>query len=675
MNRAPELTLEDLLDIKIPIDLFEQIPLEFCRKFKILPLRLETQSGILSFVFVDSALGVELEKLRARLGWMHLSAFRITQETFESLLTQCESATASFAESAMENIVRNRSVALIEPDHKFEGLLTELLKSQGLEVRHYGSEDKFFEFLHRTTSRPKPKGAVDLPEDENETPEDRLLQMAETQNAVPFRYVVARSEVLKAAAKFSERIWGVAPTLSVSILEENWFRTNILERAKSQTSSEDLQFFIKHEDFYHAALECLQQGNLIQAVEFLERVPSENAYFLRAQTILGKAFLKKKNYNKAVEHFQRAYDYWCEDPDAIVDEIVLKLLYHLAYSFEKVHRPEDALRLYERIAGENPLFREVGARLARVKETLRKANAAQEKKMGLPAFTAFRKETASRYEHLQELGRGGMGIVFRARDQILGRDLALKVLNSHFKHDEKIVETFLREAKSLAALNHLHIVTIFDAGIEEGNYYIAMEYIEGKTVRDLLKARGHFRLSTAISLSKQVLKALSYAHSKKVIHRDITTNNMMLTENKIIKLMDFGLARVVNQLHSEQSIIGGTPYFMSPEQVEGAPIDHRTDIYSFGVCLFEMTTGQVPFPMENPGYHHLHTKAPDARTVKPDLPPEICEIIAKCLEKKVEDRYQTAEAILEDLKKVPLDSVEISLRSKPEKSNSKRKRT
>jgi len=128
-------------------------------------------------------------------------------------------------------------------------------------------------------------------------------------------------------------------------------------------------------------------------------------------------------------------------------------------------------------------------------------------------------------------------------------------------------------------------------------------------------------------------------------------------------------------LHSEQSIIGGTPYFMSPEQVEGAPIDHRTDIYSFGVCLFEMTTGQVPFPMENPGYHHLHTKAPDARTVKPDLPPEICEIIAKCLEKKVEDRYQTAEAILEDLKKVPLDSVEISLRSKPEKSNSKRKRT
>ena len=337
-----------------------------------------------------------------------------------------------------------------------------------------------------------------------------------------------------------------------------------------------------------------------------------------------------------------------------MDETVLKLLYHLGYAFEKLNRLEDSLKLYERVAGENPLFKEVGARMARVKELQRKANASNEKKMGLPAFSRSAREK-SRYEKLDEIGRGGMGIVHRARDRVLGREVALKILNSHFKHDEKIVETFLREAKSLAALNHLHIVTIFDAGIEDGNYYISMEFIEGKTVRDLLKKKGHFRVPTALALARQVLKALAYAHSKKVIHRDITTNNMMLTDSKIIKLMDFGLARVVNQLHSEQSIIGGTPYFMSPEQVEGAPIDHRTDIYSFGVCLFEMLTGQVPFPMENPGYHHLHTAPPDPRTIKPDLTPELSRIILRCLEKKPDHRFQSANDILDALKGIPED--------------------
>lgn len=653
---APELTLEDLQDIKIPLDLLEMIPIDFCRRYKILPLRFETESGILSFVFVEPELGAELDDLRKKNGWMRLSAYRVSDHTFEVLLSQID---RSYTSDASPTPPEGWTVALIEPDDNIRDAMKTLLTAQGYHVIWFQDELAFHEQLKEISKRFKD--------------EEDLLNIAETKRLVPYQAIMVRQKVLRTPKTFCDLVWAHLSHIRISILEDRWYH-RIFEKSltSSRSGGDDFDFHLRHEDFYHAAIECLKQGNLFQAVELLEQVKPDNAYFIKAKIILGKAFLKKRNYNKALLHFQKAYDHWCEDPDAIVNENVLKLLYHLAYTFEKMNRLEDAMKLYERVAGENPLFKEVGSRMGRVKELQRKANAASEKKMGLPAFSkTSRDRDRNRYERIEEIGRGGMGIVYRARDRVLGREVALKVLNSHFKHDEKIVETFLREAKSLAALNHLHIVTIFDAGIEDGNYYISMEFIEGKTVRELLKKKGFFRVPTALALSRQVLKALAYAHSKKVIHRDITTNNMMLTETKIIKLMDFGLARVVNQLHSEQSIIGGTPYFMSPEQVEGAPIDHRTDIYSFGVCLYEMITGQVPFPMENPGYHHLHTKAPDARSIKPELPEEISKIIAKCLEKKPDDRYQSAEQVLEALKRVPEDSeptLAFTAKSKAKKS-------
>ncbi len=637
LENAPELTMEDLMDIKIPIDLFEFLPMDFCKRHQVLPLRFDSPSGILSFVFVDTETVKELEKIQLKNGWKHLSAFRVSEDVFHSLLTQCESPEG--IDSVPGN--GNWSLAIIEKDKSIAEAMRILFTSQGYQIVTYESEDAFLKRL---------KSISDKFQDEED-----LLNIAETQKLIPYQSIIVRQKNLKTPKTFCDRVWSYLHHIRIVVLEDRWVH-RVLEKSMlySKSSGEDFHFHLKHEDYYHAALESLKQGNLFQAVELLEQVKPDNAYFVKSKVILGKAFLKKKNYNKAAAHFQKAYDHWCEDPEGIVDETILKLLYHLAYAFEKLGQLDDSLKLYERVAGEDPLFKEVGARMARVKDLQRKANAANEKKMGLPAFSR-QTRNQSRYEKMEEIGRGGMGIVYRAKDRVLGREVALKILNSHFKHDEKIVETFLREAKSLAALNHLHIVTIFDAGIEEGNYYISMEFIEGKTVRDLLKKKHHFRLSTVLALSKQVLKALAYAHSKKVIHRDITTNNMMLTENKIIKLMDFGLARVVNQLHSEQSIIGGTPYFMSPEQVEGAPIDHRTDIYSFGVCLFEMLSGQVPFPMENPGYHHLHTPAPDPRTVKKDIPDAMAAIILRCLEKKANDRFQSAQEILDALKKIPED--------------------
>jgi len=640
---APELSLEDLEDIKIPLDLFDSIPFEFCSSHRILPLRLDEGSGTLSFIFVNAEVETDIQQLKEKNHWKFLSGFRVGLETFENLLQQIESNLQKEVQNLTpKNLIPKKeqgwTIGLIEPDTQLRAALQALLQSQNYAVVTFLTEESFRTELQKLSDKFQQ--------------EDDLLNLAENEKLVPFQAIMVRKQVLSTPGTFCDYVWAHFNHVRVSILDDRWLH-GVLDRAllENQPEVDDFGFHLRHGNYYYAAIECLKKGNIFQAVELLGQVGKEDIHYIKAKVLLGKALLKKNNYKKALEHFQEAYDHWADDPEGVVDETTLKLLYHLAYTFEKVGRLDDALKLYERVAAENPLFREVGDRIIKVKNKRSKIIKDSERKMGLPAFS---KDTRAenRYEKLDEIGKGGMGIVHRAIDRVLGREVALKILNSHFKHDEKIKDTFFREAKSLAALNHLNIVTVFDAGIEDGNYYIAMEFIDGRTVRELLKKKGFFKLSTSIALSKQVLKALAYAHSKHVIHRDITTNNMMLTETKIVKLMDFGLARVVNHLHSEQSIIGGTPYFMSPEQVEGAPIDHRTDIYSFGVCLFEMLTGRVPFPMENPGYHHLHSAPPDPRSVKADIPPEIANLILRCLEKDPAKRFQSADEIVDILRDV-----------------------
>lgn len=648
LANVAELDRQDLVDIQVPANIFEVIPFNLCKQHRLLPLRLDQELKVLSLAFVDESAGKILEQLKSEQKLLHISLYHVDEEVFDQLIVNIEEQLDENAESVPlveeDNEVSDIhesagwTIALIEPEAEIRESVKNLLLSQGYTVVKFDTEEDFRKEIEKLSAQ--------LNENED------LVNLAEKNQIIPYQAVVVRKQVLHTPSTFCDSIWAHFGHLRISILEDRWLGNLIQEsQFQDKAQQDDFSFHLKHRNYYHAAVECLKKAKIFQAVELLEQVSTDDAHYIKAKVLLGKAFLKKRNYNKALSHFQAAYDYWCEDPDGIVDDHVLKLLYLLAYTFEKMGRLEDALKLYERVASENPLFREVSGRLVKVKTRQKKAIKDSEKKLGLPAFSKTQREQ-HRYERLEEIGKGGMGIVYLGRDRVLGREVALKILNSHFKHDEKIVETFLREAKSLAALNHLNIVTIFDAGIEDGNYYISMEFIEGRTVRELLKKKGHFRLSTSLALSKQVLKALAYAHSKHVIHRDITTNNMMLTETKVVKLMDFGLARVVNQLHSEQSIIGGTPYFMSPEQVEGAPIDHRTDIYSFGVCLFEMLTGQVPFPMENPGYHHLHTQAPDPRTIKADLPESVCSLILRCLEKKPEDRPQSADNILDEIRRI-----------------------
>src|SRR5690606_21430365 len=265
------------------------------------------------------------------------------------------------------------------------------------------------------------------------------------------------------------------------------------------------------------------------------------------------------------------------------------------------------------------------------------------------AITA-RKAEPARYQILSELGRGGMGIVYKAKDTVLDRVVAFKVLPDALKENPQALKNFLREAQSAAQLNHPNIVTVYDAGEQDGRYYIAMEYVDGNTLKEIVRRRGAIAPGGVLHVLVQMCEALAYAHDKKIVHRDIKTANTMWTRDRKAKIMDFGLAKIVEEVRNHTTLVSGTPYYMSPEQTLGRNVDHRTDIYSLGVMVFELATGRLPFTEGNIPYHHVHTPPPDPRTIHPEVPALLAEIVGRCLRKDPAERYQSAREILAEVR-------------------------
>jgi len=258
----------------------------------------------------------------------------------------------------------------------------------------------------------------------------------------------------------------------------------------------------------------------------------------------------------------------------------------------------------------------------------------------------------SRYEIIEELGRGAMGVVYRARDKHLGRVVALKQLPPNLKDHPTAVQFFEREARSAAVLNHPNIVTVYDAGQENGTYFISMECLDGIPLDAIMNQRDRLGPQVVAKLGTQIATGLEYAHSNKIIHRDIKTANLFLTKAKVIKIMDFGLAKMVEEVRRAATVIGGTPFYMAPEQAEGVGVDHRADLYSLGVTFFQLVTGSYPFDQGDVLYHHKHTPPPDPREYAVDVPAEMAEMILKLMAKKSEDRIQSAGEVVAILHRI-----------------------
>jgi eukaryotic-like serine/threonine-protein kinase len=260
-----------------------------------------------------------------------------------------------------------------------------------------------------------------------------------------------------------------------------------------------------------------------------------------------------------------------------------------------------------------------------------------------------------RYRIVRKLGAGGMADVYLAEDQELGRRVAIKILNDRHAADDQFIERFRREAKNAAGLSHPNIVSIYDRGTAEGTYYIAMEFLDGRSLKEMIVGRGPAPVKTAIDYARQILAAVGFAHRNGIVHRDIKPHNVLVSPEGRLKVTDFGIARSGASQMTEVGSIIGTAQYLSPEQARGSPVDQTSDLYSVGVVLYEMLTGQVPFTGDTPleiAMKHLSAVPTPPSEFRPDVPHDLDLVVLRALAKHPDERYQTAEEFDRDLAQV-----------------------
>ncbi len=393
-------------------------------------------------------------------------------------------------------------------------------------------------------------------------------------------------------------------------------------------------------DYYEAGMIFQKLGRMEDTVAFLQKVDTQSENYYSASVVLGQIFMDRGMLDAARERYKKLISKKEIGPET------LEPYYNLALIYEKNREYQNALFLFEKILAENFNYKDVRDHIELVKEGLRRERTLAESRKSSDSSGSGLK---GRYKLSKKLGQGGMGVVYLAEDTLLNRVVAYKVLPPSVRDNLKVLENFLQEARVAAAINHPNIVTIYDTGSEGVEAYIVMEFVDGVSLKELLEKNPSMPMNDLIAIAKQICQGLEYAHNKNVIHRDIKPANIMLNKDNMVKIMDFGLAKILSESEAEGTSVKGTPLYMSPEQIQGKRVDHRTDLYSLGCTLYRMAAGHPPFIEGDVYYHHLHTSPAPPRSLNPQVPEKLNQIILKCLAKDPEQRYQRAKDILADL--------------------------
>ncbi len=447
-----------------------------------------------------------------------------------------------------------------------------------------------------------------------------------------------KSARLKEAVDCYEKAEKFAHAARTCEVLQDWVRAADFSRKAGDLDGE-IRALMAERDFFRAGRLQFEHRQYSESIETLTNIESTDPLFPRALELQGDAYRGQSRYEKAYSRYRAALG------NRVCDVDTLHLFYKMGQALEEENDITGAIGHYKKILTIDKTFDDAELRVQTLTRRLKRSSIPGVTSSGI--FSAPAGIDAPRYEVLNEVARGGMGIVYKARDTVLGRVVAYKILGENLRENETAVKYFLREARAAAALSHPNIVTIFDAGEQEGEYYMAMEFVEGTTLKQVIKRRGALPEEQVRFIGVHCCRALAYAHSKGIVHRDIKSGNVMITRDKALKIMDFGLAKFMREYQKEHTQQVGTPFYMSPEQIIGKGIDFRSDLYSVGCTIFECATGRVPFKKGDLSYHHVHTKPPDPKVLYPDLNEDLRDIILKLLEKKPENRYQTAQEVID----------------------------
>ncbi len=401
-------------------------------------------------------------------------------------------------------------------------------------------------------------------------------------------------------------------------------------------------------ELLRAAAIAVEQGDRGRSIRLLQQVSPQDSRYGRASELLALAFEQEGHLDLAADQLERRL------AALAPGEAVPQVEFHLAELLEESGEYTRALSVLQTLRDRDPTYPHVGSKIeglrkklsvpppnavARIRDTLARPPA---------GATAFVSE--ERYEILEEVGRGGMGLVYKARDRRLNRIVALKRMPANLRDHPGAVQLFLSEAQASARMNHSNIVTLYDADQDNGAFFITMELLEGLPLNEILAKRRRFGPRDSARLALQVCAGLGYAHEQGIVHRDIKTANLFITRERVLKIMDFGLAKILEAVRDKGStLIAGTPYYMAPEQSAGKVTDGRTDLYALGVTLFELSTGHLPFSEGDVAEQHRTLPLPDPGAHVLDYPTALKQLIQHMTAKSPEDRPASASEVAQVL--------------------------